>query len=222
MYMPVSSREEGVDSRLSHAPLPIAERVPQMTPAAKAVPCQLLPSSLPSARVTAHASKPAIPFCITTLNAPDLERRFSAWHLINSVAEDQFFAFGPNAPRDFGGAPRAEHGLFGRIGAEVASRNGHHSAHPQLSGGIPTRLGIQDVKRLAVAQGNAPIADPWPQYGPLSANGVFVVCLREAGHCRTIRRCHEHALSGFEKCAWALSARSWSGRIRSWLDVAKR
>lgn len=68
-----------------------------MTLAAKAVPCQLLPSSLPGLRVTAHASKPAIPFCITTLNAPDLERRFSAWHLINCVAENQYFASGPNA-----------------------------------------------------------------------------------------------------------------------------
>lgn len=100
MYMPVSSRGEGVDSRFSHAPLPIAGRVPQMTPAAKAVPCQLLPSSLPGARVTAHVSKPAIPFCITTLNAPDLERRFSVWHLISSVAEDQFSAVGSNALRD--------------------------------------------------------------------------------------------------------------------------
>ncbi len=66
----------------------------------------------------ARVSKSAIPLCITTLNASDLEWRCSVWQLINDGAVGQFFASGPSAPRDFGGVPRAGHVLFGHIEAE--------------------------------------------------------------------------------------------------------
>lgn len=86
--------------------------------------------------------------------------------------------------REFGGAPRAGHILFGHTEAEkFASRSGRHSVHLQLSGDIPARLGIQNFKRYVVALSDAQIADPWQQCGPLSARGVLVVCLREAGPC---------------------------------------
>lgn len=188
---------------------------------AKSPPGQLLAPSLPGVCMIARVSKSAIPLCITTLNASDLEWRCSVWQLINEGAVGQFFASGPSAPRSFGCAPEPGHVHFGRIEADqLASRYGRHSVRLQLSGDIPVRLGIQDVKRHAIAPGDAPNADSRQQYGFLSSKGTLVVCLREAGPRRTIQPCHEHASPGFETRAWALSARSWSGRIPSWLDVA--
>lgn len=171
---------------------------------ANSLPCQLLPHSRPGVRVrvVARASEPSSSFRVTTLIAPDFERRFSVWQLINDGAEDQIFATGFNAFHDFGGTPPAGHVPFDRSEAEsLAIRNGRHFVHLRLLGSVSVRPDIQDCKSHSIAQDEAPIADPWQQYGLPLATGILIVRLREAGLRRMLRPCRECALPNSDACA---------------------